>query len=655
MSKNPPRVKSDLDYLFHKILELPKEKITGNIVETAERIRVFPPGSPFPGKQKYSKTPYMIEPAMELSPQSDTVEVVICKAGQMGATAGTSEPLILFKIDQDPGPVLAITANDELAKTWNDDRLDPMLKYSGVISKLKNTIDKNSQHGGKGNTALKKTWHGGRLDIKTYGKVSQIRQISYSHVILEEEEEAEAALKARGAKQGKFRDIAYARTRAYRGRRKILRISTPLIKETSTIWKAFLDGDQNYYYIACPDCGHMQRLEWRFLKYSTNEHKIVDIESVYYECQGESCNYHIANEEKTAILVPECLGGSAKWIPHNKEKARPKTKSYQFSALYAPVGMDSWADLAQQWVDAQGDPEKLQVFINLNLGEPFEDQSDAPPAETLHVLKGSYQRGQLPTPDEGFPLFTMIGADVQHGNKRGGEWVVGKEPRIEASLIGFGLNNRTWVIEHYVIKGAVTDWKSGAYKKFKDMIVKKRFPIQPLKIFIDSAHQTIEVKKFCNGGNNIFPIMGDGRMKEKFFKRIDLQDYRSGDGSPLAMYELKTNPVKRLIYNRLGLRYDQIGKEYPDGYMMFPVDITHQYFEQLTAERPVPILKNGKKIGYNWDAGGRSNEALDCFVYAIMALYVYMFETSVAAGEESTNERAFWIYAARKFSHRLAG
>lgn len=639
MSKNHPAI-SDYDFLYQSIDQLPETKVLSNLVECAEKHRIFPEGSPFPGKQKYSKTPYMIEPAMELSPQSDTEEVIIAKCGQGGATAGGTEPLILFKVMEDPGPVLAITANDELAKTWAEDRLDPMFESSGANKKFRSTTVKNSQHGGNGSTTLKKSWPGGRLDIKTYGKVSQIRQISYQVVVLEEEEEAVNAIQ-RGAKQGLFRDIAFARTRAFRGRRKILRISTPLLRQTSVIWPAFLSGDQNYYYIPCPSCGHMQRLEWKYLKYKTNEHKIVDENSVYYECQGEDCEYKIRNEEKPSMLA---LG---EWRPHNKEKARPKTKSYNFSALYVPPGLDTWADLAQQWVDALGDPEKLQVFINLNLGEPYDDYSEAPPAETLHILKGTFKRGHLPNKAEGSPLFSILSADVQQGETRGGEYV--KPPRIEASLIGFGLNNRTWLINHYVIEGATTDHTSGAFSKFKKMILNKEFPMQPQKIFIDSRHQTTEVKSFCNGANNIFPIMGDGQIKKGYFRRIDLLEYRTGDGSPLPLYELNTSPIKRRIYNNLLKRRDSLTGEYEFGYMMFPIDIEHEYFKQLTAERPKPVIKHGKHFGYQWDAGGRPNEALDLFVYAWCALEVFMFEISLLAGEKSTNSRMFWKWAVKKF------
>lgn len=630
-------------YIFKKMRSLPKKKVTANIVDVAEKIRIFPKGSPFPGPQRYSRTPYMIEPAMELSPSSDTEEVVIMKASQMGATAGSTEPLILFKIAEDPGPILAITANDELAKTWNDERLDPMLEEAGLINKLSTKISKGTQHGGKGNTSTSKTWPGGRLDIKTYGKISQIRQISYQVCILEEEEETINAAQ-RGVKQGKFIEVARARTRAYKGRRKILRVSTPLIKQTSVIYPAFMEGDQRYYYVPCVECGELQRLVWANLKYQTSETKKVIVDSVYYEC--EHCQHKILDSDKSKFLIDISQGGKCQWVPHNKENGKTGVKSYQFSALYAGPGFETWADLAQMWVNAQGDPEVLQTFVNLQLGEPFEDYADRPAAELLHSLKGMYFEDKLPMGGEGKPFFTTLGCDVQAGNRRGDEWI--KKPRIEASLYGHGPNNRTWLIAHYIIEGNVNDYTSGAFKKLKEKIVKKDFPMMPVKVFIDSRHQTDEVNKFCNGSSNVFPIMGHPYIAKnegsKYFKAVEIKEFSSADLTPLKMYELSTNIMKRRLYNKLALRRDAVTGEYPHGYMMFPIDMTQKYFDQLTAERPVTKNVNGR-MRITFDAGGRANEALDCFVYAELAKEVYIYEISIAAGEESANEARFWEWA----------
>lgn len=637
----------EIKYLLKKFRSMPREKVTSNLVETAESMRVFPKGSPFPGPQRYAKAPYMIEPAMELSPSSDTEEIVIMKASQLGATAGTTEPLILFKIAKDPGPILAITANDELATTWNDDRIDPMLEQAGLIKKLASKVKKGSQHGGKGNTAKSKTWPGGRLDIKTYGKISQIRQISYQVVILEEEEEQVNASQ-RGVKQGKFVEIARARTRAYKGRRKILRISTPLIKQTSVIYPAFKAGDQRYYHVPCPKCGEMQKLVWSNIKYETDENKKVIPESVHYECKH--CQHKVVESDKATIFVDITQGGRCTWIPENKEKAKKGVKSYQISALYSMPGFETWADLAQMWVDAQGDPEALQTFINLQLGEAFEDYADRPPAELLHSLKGMYYQDSVPEKEEGVPLFTTFGCDVQQGNKKGDQWI--KKPRIEGSLYGHGPCNRTWLIAHYIIEGETNDYTSGAFAKLKEKIITQDFPMMPVRIFIDSRYQTDEVNKFCNGANNVYPIMGHNHIAKsegsKYFKEVEIKEFTDANLRPLKMYELSTNIIKRRLYNKLTLRRDSLTGQYPTGYLMFPIDMKQKFFDQLTAERPITKNINGR-MRIIFDAGGRSNEAMDCFIYAELAKEVFIYDVCIAAGEEATNEQKFWEWASNNF------
>ncbi|MHA1379322.1 MAG: terminase gpA endonuclease subunit [Candidatus Helarchaeota archaeon] len=638
---------NEIEYVINKIKTLPSEKKQSNIVELAEKRRIFPKGSPFPGLQKYSRTPHMIEIAMELSPSSDTEEIVVMKCSQGGGTAGATEPYILFKILEDPGPILAVTATDELVETWNDERLDPMLEASGAIKKLSSKIQKASQHGGKGNKAKLKTWPGGRLDIKTYGKISQIRQISYQGVILEEEEEAANAVK-RGVKQGKFVEVARARSRAYSGRRKILRISTPLIKQTSVISPAFKEGDQRYYNVPCLKCGGLQKLILSNLKYETDENKKVIKSSVYYECKH--CKYKIKEHERSEMLVDESKGGKCKWIPENTKNAKPKTKSYHFSALILRPEFGSWFELAQKWVNAQGDPEKLQTFINLELGEPFEDYADRPAAELLHSLKGKYYQDNLPDKNDGKPLFTTLGCDVQAGNKRAGEWI--KKPRIEASLYGHGANNRTWLIAHYIIEGETNDYTSGAFAELKEKIMKKDFPIMPVIIFIDSRHQTDEVNKFCNGAKNVFPIMGHNYISKnegsRYFKEVEIVGFSDAYMRPLKMYELSTNIIKRRLYNKLALRRDNITGQYPTGYLMFPIDMEQKFFDQLTAERPITKNVNGR-MRIIFDAGGRANEAMDCFIYAELAKEVFIHNMCIAAGEESVNEKQFWEWAENNF------
>lgn len=627
-------IDSDIEYMCSEIEALTDTKLTRTIVDLAEATRIFPEGSPFPGPCSFDRTPYMREIALECSPQSETQEIVFMKPGQIGGTAMSAENLILFSIEEDPAPVLYVTANEELAKKWAQTTIEPMIEAAGLTSKLKATTKKSSNKA-TGNTTLNKSWAGGKLDILTYGKIDQLRSIAYRIVILDEEETATNAVQ-RGMKQGKFKKVAEARTMTYAGRKKILRISTPLIKQYSEIYKAFLDGDQRYYHVPCPHCGKNQKLEWSKLKYETIDRAVIP-ESVYYPCQNSDCGKKIINSHKSIFLKQGI------WIPENKTP-KPKTKSYNISAMYAPIGMDTWADMAQAFVDAQGDVEDEQVFYNMKLGLPFEEQTDTPPPEILHALKGVYRSKEIPEGDEGGVLFATLACDVQAGNKRGDKILT--PARIECELLGHGVGFRTWSMGYHVIEGEVTHYNGGAFSKLRQMIEKQEFgPMHPVKVFIDAGFQTGVVKQFCAGANDIHPIMGEDTKtpKKQHFKEELLLEYGDLEGDPLRLYKINTSPLKRITYNNLALRKTQEGK-YLDGHCMFPSDYTHKYFEMLTAERPVQILKNGKEVGYEWEAGGRRNEALDVRVYNLAASEVHALEISLAIGLEAINWRAVWEY-----------
>jgi phage terminase large subunit GpA-like protein len=58
------------------------------------------------------------------------------------------------------------------------------------------------------------------------------------------------------------------------------------------------------------------------------------------------------------------------------------------------------------------------------------------------------------------------------------------------------------------------------------------------------------------------------------------------------------------------------------GYCHFPIDYPEKYFLQLTAEKRTPIKKPNGSTVYEWKQIRPRNEALDCRVYAMAALYV---------------------------------
>ncbi len=155
-------------------------------------------------------------------------------------------------------------------------------------------------------------------------------------------------------------NLAIQRTATF-SNRKIFMISTPTIKNYSRIETAFLEGDQRYYYVPCPDCGEFQILKWQNVKWPKG-----DPENAYYECK--KCKSHWQDHQKAEILK------NGKWIAtaSNTDK---KVVSFHLSSLYSPHGWVSWGDIAKEFSEVHKDPPRLKVWTNTKLAETWEDMS----------------------------------------------------------------------------------------------------------------------------------------------------------------------------------------------------------------------------------------------------------------------------------------
>ena len=89
-----------------------------------------------------------------------------------------------------------------------------------------------------------------------------------------------------------------------------------------------------------------------------------------------------------------------------------------------------------------------------------------------------------------------------------------------------------------------------------------------------------------------------------------------------------TDTAKELIYSRFRIR------EVIDGYCHFPVsdDYDERYFRQVTSEKRIRKYRKGVAY-FEWDAGHRRNEALDCRVYALAALRILMQHRGLKLGK----------------------
>lgn len=563
--------------------------------EWAEAKRHQPAGSPFEGQWKNWRTPYMIEPMDNLAPSSSVEVTVLMKPVQAGATAGTAENKMGYSVDVDPCNILYVTATDELGKEFGAKRLNALLELCGLRDKLRDPFGSKSSKS-TGDKLTSKIFDGGNILICSYNQAALLRMSSFQVVIFDEVDTAPPNVNG----EGDPLKIAEARTTAYEGRKKILIISTPITAGISPIHAAYMQGDRRRYHIPCPHCGEYFCPELIDEKYNcalqyefANEAKTrVDPESVYLpcpHCDGEFKNYH-----KSRIYRK----GLGRWVPTNDD-APSNYRSYMFDALLCPPGMVSFESLAQMYVDAQGDPEAMQAFVNLRGAQPYQEQGEMPTDEQIREKIGGYTRASVP---EWMGIVTA-GGDLH-------------KDRLDVEIVGFN-GNETFSLEWMHIFGKPTYSKGGSLWKFARMFENGKLPGKPRLAFIDVRYEMDEVVSCAANNENIFAVLGEEWLPNRVpFRETTLKKFDNMEAISVNTGLLKWRTMNSLKKHRLD------SGEYPYGYVHFPTDYEEDFYSQLTNE--VKTAKYDPKTGdlrsYDWVPKRKDHShALDCHVYALAA------------------------------------
>jgi phage terminase large subunit GpA-like protein len=364
-------------------------------------------------------------------------------------------------------------------------------------------------------------------------------------------------------------------------------------------------------------------MEWPNFKWSFKDGLI---DEVWYEC--EHCGDHIYENQKRYFL------NNGEWRPTAKPKKR-MTRSYHLPSWYAPQGFSPWADIAETYLKAQGNRDKLRSFVNLEMGLPFEDKGARPALDKVIALRGNYASGTVP---DGV-LFLTAAVDVQRGSVDNPK----NPPRLEMEICGHGIGWRTWSIMYKVFPGAINDPYSGAWADLRaygmetELTFERKdgmkFPVKMM--FVDSGDGTLSdvVYRFTGGLADCYPISGFRRLKqrkgEKGDERTDevttsnLKRFRVVKSGDILIVQVSTNHYKINLYNNLNVRrMDQHDRKYRGvqrpGFCDFPngVEYGEDYFKMLTAE---DRMKDD-----SFKSHGRRNEALDCRVYNLCASDFYL-------------------------------
>lgn len=583
------------------------------ISEYAEKYRVLPMGTPYPGPWRNFRTPYLNEIMDCLSVVSVVQHVAVLKSAQIGLTAA-AENVLGYWIGAVPSEIMFISATEDSVKKWAEKRLEPLIDSCGLREKL---VKINSAQGSKasGDRTFQKTFIGGSLSMVSAQSATSLRSESKRILLRDEISGAPEQLRTG---EGSWLEVSEARTNAWGVRKKIFDFSTPTLVDSCAIYKQYLKGDQRQFHVACPHCGCYQVLDWGSPKASHGmraETKAGRLHEVYYQC--EHCREAIFDRHKQQLL------DSGYWVPQISD-ANPYRRSYHISGLYSPVGMVSFRDMWEKFQVAQ-ETHNMRAFTNLSLGLPYRETGQRPKIEQVIELRGDYKSKTIPSNEV---LFLTVGADVQEGSKKGD-----KNPaRIELEVVGHGAGFKTWSIDYMVIEGAVNDPFDGAWETLRLKSEQGDFTYRradgkvftPQTWFIDSGHQTDVVYEFCRNKRGVYPCKGTQWLKKRKNEEGDVVDnmnftrYRKIKPSPdLMVFLISTNYYKHQIYNSLNNSFRHVEDKTRSGTADFPFDREDHYFAMLTAEER-------RSDGSFHNTGDRRNEALDCRVYAMCACDVYL-------------------------------
>ncbi|MFZ0617032.1 MAG: phage terminase large subunit family protein [Chthoniobacterales bacterium] len=521
----------------------------------------------------------------------------VMKAAQLGF----SEILlncIGYHIDQDPAPMLVVQPNKEpMAKDFSADRLAPMIRDTPCLNRK---VSEEKSRDTK-NTILNKTFPGGNVSITGAESPAGLRSKPKRVVLFDEVD----AYNPSAGNEGDPITLGEKRAANFWNRRFVY-ISTPTIKGLSRIEKLFEQSDKRFYHIPCPRCGAAHILKWSNVKYDNDDPKTARF--VCPVCAGEYSN----SEKNFAVKNAGKLLGSNPWVPTDPSRSPGPNNPNGIAGFHISELYSSWRsihEIVHGWIEAKGDQEQLQVFFNTVLGELWVEGGLTLDEGTLAERCEDWVTA---IPEKAMIL--TAGADVQ-------------ADRIEIEVVAWGPGEESWSLDYKVFHGN-PDIEEGQPGSPWDMLTDYirqgwEHPLYGPRtvewMCIDTGgtdSNTTSIYKYArrHKGDRIFAVKGRGGEGVPIISRPS----KKGTGKKalfgVDLYTVGTDLAKTIVMRRL--RLDSPGP----GYCHFPAGRGLKYFEQLTAEKPVTVYKNGFPHRTFVLEKGRRNEALDCRVYAFAAL-----------------------------------
>ena len=623
---------------------------------------ILPDGvSRYKGPFSYDISPYAKEIVNRLDSADSSRVVSIMKCAQIGLTQGLIIPGMAYVIAEDAYPMMFMAGDKELAKTSIRERFDPIMQSSGLQHYIRPSVVR-ARNQRTGDTDFSKEYAGGRLTVEGTNNVDKMRQISVKIIFADDWEAAPRNDK----KEGSLRKLMEGRQTSYGNMAKTFFISTPTIKQTSNIEPVYELGDQRKWNWLCPHCGHRFTPIWRVeledgkfggIRWKLDESGKLINKSVHYSCQH--CQGEIYEREKFD------LNRNGEWIP----TATPQIEnyySYHLNALVIPPGFVTWVDLVKEWLEAcpPNQPVNkgmLQTFLNIRMGETWEEQGETPRVLDLMNNTCEYLPGTIPDIiiDEemnGKIVLLSLACDL-NGIMKVENFQTLEDVRLDWEVVAHTSGGQTYSIDHGSIgtfrrsREFTNQEKARDFERSKwtyahnqhnsvwpelEKIMRKKWVGQSGREFeinltvIDTGFFTKYAKLFIESFTDLIVTGIKGKTETEFRRVTKDTPVLTRSRESRLVYLLEVNQIKDILSENMKLRMGMDGSQ-PDGFMNFPQPTGGKYtmksfFTHFEGEKRTEVVKNDEVIGFSWEK--KTSQSLNHFwdvrVYNLAAREIYL-------------------------------